>query len=84
MVTSGFRDDCIEIQAGTMDVPEFGLCVFGQRRSDVLQHRYVELCNEGCEVSGSVATSSERFVVFLPHSVRRDCFFICMTTETNF
>ena len=34
----------------------------------------MELCNEGCEVSGSVATSSERFVVFLPHSVRRDCF----------
>ena len=39
-----------------------------------MQHRYAELCNEGCEVSGSVATSSERFVVFLPHSVRRDCF----------
>ena len=34
----------------------------------------MELCNEGCEVSGTVATSSERFVVFLPHSVRRDCF----------
>ena len=35
MVTFGFHDDCIEIQAGTMDVQEFGLYVFGQRSSDV-------------------------------------------------